>query len=52
MFVEIVDVLTGDDVDLVIPFTVEGIELLKLLQLNLRKGWEVFLYQFCLCHED
>ena len=52
MFVEIVDVLTGDDVDLVIPFTIEGIELLKLLQLCLREGGEVFLYQFCLCHES
>ena len=52
MFVEVVDVLTSDDVDLVIPFTIEGIELLKLLQLCLREGGEVFLYQFCLCHED
>ena len=45
MLIEIVDVLTGDDIDIGIPLTIECIELFKLLQLCVGEGGEVFLYR-------
>ena len=42
VFVEVVDVLTGDDVDLLVPVAIEGIEGLNLLTLLRRQVGEVF----------
>ena len=43
--VEVVDVLSGDDIYLFIPFVVERVEGLQLFQLNGSEFGEVFLYQ-------
>ena len=42
VFVEVIDVLTGDDVDLLVPVAIEGIEGLYLLTLLRRQVGEVF----------
>lgn len=42
VFIEVIDVLTGDDVDLLVPVAIEGIEGLYLLTLLRRQVGEVF----------
>ena len=47
VFVELVNVLARDDVDLRVPVVIEGIEGLELLLLAVREVGKVFQYDIC-----
>ena len=46
MLIQIVNILTGDYVDLAVPVCIQGTQLLKLSQLDVCKVREIFSYQF------
>lgn len=43
MWIEIMDILAGNEIDFSVPFGIEGIECFKLLPLPFGKHWKVGL---------